>query len=53
MRDRYGQEGPGRLLALFGSSGYLEIACNLGSAAEKVGYVPGKVVEVKLRIGKS
>jgi hypothetical protein len=53
IKDRYGQERSGRLLALFGSSGYLEIACNLGSAAEKVGYVPGKVLEVKLRIGKS
>jgi len=53
IRDRYGQERSGRLLALFGSSGYLEIACNLGSAAEKVGYFPGKVLEVKLRIGKS
>jgi S-adenosylmethionine hydrolase len=48
VRDRYGQERSGRLLALFGSSGYLEIACNLGSAAEMVGYVPGKVLGVRI-----
>jgi S-adenosylmethionine hydrolase len=53
LQENYGQVEPGRLLALFCSSGYLEIACNLGSAAEQVGYVPGKVWEVKLRIGKS
>ena len=53
IRDRYGQERSGRLLALFGSSGFLEIACNLGNAAETVGYVPGKVLEVKIRVGKS
>lgn len=49
LQENYGRVEPGRLLALFGSSGYLEIACNLGSAAEKVGYVPGKVIEVRIR----
>jgi hypothetical protein len=49
VRESYGQERPGRLLTLFGSSGTLEIACNLGSAAELMGYIPGKVMEVKIR----
>ena len=49
LQESYGRVEPGRLLALFGSSGYLEIACNLGSAAETVGYVPGKVMEVRIR----
>ena len=48
VRESYGQERPGRLLILFGSSGTLEIACNLGSAAEMVGYIPGKILEVKI-----
>jgi S-adenosylmethionine hydrolase len=49
VRESYGQERPGRLLSFFGSSGTLEIACNLGSAAELMGYIPGKVMEVKIR----
>jgi S-adenosylmethionine hydrolase len=36
----YSQGHPGRLMALIGSSGYLEIACNLGRADEKVGFRP-------------
>ncbi len=51
VRESYGQERPGRLLALFGSSGALEIACNLGSADELVGYDVGKVMEVKIYAG--
>ena len=49
IRESYAQVKAGELLALFGSSDYLEIACNLESAADRVGYVPGKVVEVKIR----
>jgi S-adenosylmethionine hydrolase len=36
----YSQGPPGRLMALIGSSGYLEIACNLGRADEQVGFDP-------------
>ncbi len=48
IRENYTQEKPGRLLALFGSSGYLEIACNLGSAAELVRYKEEKMMEVRI-----
>jgi S-adenosyl-L-methionine hydrolase (adenosine-forming) len=42
LQNNYAQGPSGGLMALIGSSGYLEIACNLGSAAEKVGYEPGR-----------
>ena len=48
IRENYAQETPGNLMALFGSGGYLEIACNLGSAADKVGYEAGKKLKVKV-----
>jgi len=51
LHENYARGEPGRLLTLFGSSGYLEIACNLGSAAEMVGYVPGKILDVKVNTG--
>lgn len=38
IHQTYSQGLPGRLMALIGSSGYLEIACNLGRAEEKVGF---------------
>jgi S-adenosylmethionine hydrolase len=53
LHENYARIKPGRLLALFGSSGYLEIACNLGSAAKMMGYVPGKVMEVKIGFRKT
>jgi len=51
LHASYAQQKPGKLMALFSGSGYLEIACNLGSAAEIVGYVPGKVVEGRIKMG--
>lgn len=48
LQEHYAQARPGSLLALFGSSGLLEIACNLGSAAEILGYSPGKFLAVGL-----
>jgi S-adenosyl-L-methionine hydrolase (adenosine-forming) len=50
LHESYARQKPGKLMALFGSSGYLEIACNLGSAAEMVGYLPGNLVEVEIRM---
>jgi S-adenosylmethionine hydrolase len=44
--QNYSQGLPGSLMALIGSSGYLEIASNLGRAAEKVGYAPSKKMKV-------
>jgi S-adenosyl-L-methionine hydrolase (adenosine-forming) len=46
LQEHYAQVRPGSLLALFGSSGFLEIACNLGSAADRMGYQPGKPLRV-------
>jgi len=48
IHQTYSQGQPGQLMALIGSSGYLEIVCNLGSAAEKMGLqsVVGLKVEV-------
>jgi len=48
IHQHYSQGRPGDLMALIGSSGYLEIACNLGSAAEIVGFVSG--VELKVMV---
>ena len=44
----YSQGKPGRLMALIGSSGYLEIASNLGSAAEILGFRPDKPIKVAI-----
>ncbi len=52
LRESYAQAKPGELLALFGSSGYLEIACNLGSAAKTVGYEEGKRMVIKIGLEK-
>jgi S-adenosylmethionine hydrolase len=46
--DTYGLVKPGELLALLGSHGYLEIAVNRGSAAEKLGLKVGDEVRVRL-----
>lgn len=46
MRDTYGQSVPGECLALMGSSGFLEIAVNQGSAAELLGLRQGMEVRV-------
>jgi len=49
----YSQGRPGHLMALIGSSGYLEIACNLGSAAEKVSFQSGIGLKVLVKHGTS
>jgi S-adenosylmethionine hydrolase len=46
--DTYGHVKPGELLALPGSHGYLEIAVNQGSAAERLGLKVGDAVRVRL-----
>ena len=48
IKENYRQEKPGRPLALFGSSGFLEIACNLDSAATILAYCPGEPLAVRL-----
>lgn len=48
VRSTYTDVPPGALLALIGSMGYLEIACNQGRAAERLGYRPDKVLPVEV-----
>lgn len=49
IRTAYAGVNPGDLLALFGSSGRLEIALNLGSAAECLGVGIGAIVMIEGR----
>jgi hypothetical protein len=49
MARNYAQFGPGELFAIEGSSGYLEISVNQGSAAERIGCQSGAVVEMRVR----
>ncbi len=51
VRRTYAEVEPGEVLALVGSSGYLEIAVREGSAARRLGIRPGD--EVELRLGSS
>ncbi|MEW6387534.1 MAG: SAM-dependent chlorinase/fluorinase [Thermodesulfobacteriota bacterium] len=43
----YGEAGPGEFLALEGSHGYLEVACNQDNAARRLGAGLGLVVEIR------
>lgn len=47
VRRTYADVEPGALLALVGSSGYLEVAVREGSAAERLGLGVGATVEVQ------
>lgn len=42
--DTYDQAGPGKLLALTGSSGFMEVAVNQGNAASRLNLCPGTKV---------
>lgn len=44
--EAYGQGAPGSGMALVGSSSYLEVAINLGSAAKVFGLQPGSTVSI-------
>jgi len=48
LARNYAQCGPGELFAIEGSSGYLEISVNQGSAAKQIGCESGAVVEMTL-----
>ncbi|MCS7338382.1 MAG: SAM-dependent chlorinase/fluorinase [Verrucomicrobiae bacterium] len=45
----YSAVAPGRLVAVFGSTGYLEVAVNCGNAAEQFGLRVGQKVSVRIR----
>jgi hypothetical protein len=51
MSPNYAAGPPGRLFLMEGSSGYLEVARNLGSAAEKMGCQVGAAVELTVQRG--
>jgi hypothetical protein len=46
LARNYAQCGPGELFAIVGSSGYLEVSVNQGSAAKQIGCESGAVVEM-------
>ena len=48
LHSAYGEVEPGSLLAIVDSWGMLEIAVNLGNAAEKLAVRPGEPVEIRL-----
>lgn len=49
MARTYGETAPGAMVALWGSSGHLEIAVNRGSAARELGLGPGSKLTVAWR----
>ena len=53
MRETYAECGKGEILSLFGSSGYLEIAVNLGRASDLLGLDEAEIIglEVEVRRG--
>jgi S-adenosylmethionine hydrolase len=46
LARNYAQCGAGELFAIEGSSGYLEVSVNQGSAAKQIGCESGAVVEM-------
>ena len=48
LAHNYAQCGPGELFAIVGSSGYLEVSMNQGSAAIQIGCESGAVVEMRV-----
>ncbi|MEL9990956.1 MAG: S-adenosyl-l-methionine hydroxide adenosyltransferase family protein [Thermoproteus sp.] len=46
LLQTYGLAGPGEVLALINSEGFLEIAINRGNAAERLGHKVGEPIEV-------
>ena len=48
IHQHYSQGRPGHLMALIGSSGYLEIASNLGRATDTVSFESGMVLNVRV-----
>lgn len=48
IKSSYAQAKPGTLLAIWGSSGFMEIAVNLGSAEDKLNAKVGDKIEIKI-----
>jgi hypothetical protein len=49
LSKTYGEGKPKKPLALFGSSGYLELAVNQGRAVERLGMKPGDPLVIRLK----
>jgi S-adenosylmethionine hydrolase len=48
VASHYAEMAPGRLFLIEGSSGYIEVSMNRGSAAERIGCRAGDMVQMKL-----
>jgi S-adenosyl-L-methionine hydrolase (adenosine-forming) len=48
VASHYAEMAPGRLFLIEGSSGFIEVSMNCGSAAERVGCRAGATIQVKL-----
>ncbi len=46
MRNTFGEGEPGEVFAIIGSTGYLEVVCNRGSAARLLNAAPGTEVVI-------
>jgi S-adenosylmethionine hydrolase len=49
INKSYNESQPNDILAIFNSSGFLEISSNLGNAAKELGLKPGSEIEIELR----
>jgi len=48
LRSAYAEVAPGELLAIFGSTGYLEISENMGNASARLGLGVGASIRIKI-----
>lgn len=53
IRKTYAQTAAGEILALFGSSGYLEIAVNRGRAAGRTGIDPSEIIGREVEVSRT
>ncbi len=53
MRGTYTECGKGEILSLFGSSGYLEIAVNLGRASDRLGLDAVEIIGLEVEVSQS
>jgi len=53
IRRTYAQTAPGAILALFGGSGYLEIAVNRGRVADRTGLDPAEVIGREVEVTRT
>jgi len=53
IQRTYAQTSPGAILALFGGSGYLEIAVNRGRAADRTGIDPAETIGSEVEVTRT